>query len=440
MGDIPAHFRYKCLVAEAKNLSVIVLVIKGNFTILKFIHLVSFQLRHQLAQIRLRALWIDIQHLLAILVGIAPIAVLQEDESSFQQGCSIGGGLLHHHSFLGGGFVALRQLPDTADQILHKAEFRHILRLQMREFLRQIVGIHITVGGDQHLFRAATDQRQITAPLVFYPHGVEVFRLRAQHHHDLGTVQRGKYVRLVGDTQLVLQCDAGEEHLEALLCQLVVEIGSQYTIRCAAAVGVRLLIADEHVERLFFLGNLQNALLNFVDCFSLGLVDHPLGGVGVLDGGLVVLIIENGGVLGAVHRRHALVGGRILHVLNTVAAQHQRPIGLGVGLVLVEDLLIDAHCLVEIVVSTEMVGAVVQVGAPVVVQLRQRLCRAAVFAHGYGFTGIDVQLSAAHFAFEDGHFSFSPSITYSACTVGFVPSGWRRRGGRGRRHCSNRHR
>lgn len=31
-------------------------------------------------------------------------------------------------------------------------------------------------------------------------------------------------------------------------------------------------------------------------------------------------------------------------------------------------------------------------------------------------------------------------LIYSACTVGFVPSGWRRRGGRGRLHCPNRHR
>ena len=193
----------------------------------------------------------------------------------------------------------------------------------MGKLLRQIVGIHIAVGGDQYLFRTAPDQCQIAAPLVLHPHGVEILRLRTQHHHDLGAVQRGEYVWLISRAQLVLQRDAGEEHLEALLCQLVVEIGSQHAVRCPTAIGICLLVADEYIKRFFLLGNLQNALLNFVDCFSLGLVDHPLGGVGVLDSGLVVLIIENGGVLGAVHRRHALVRGGILHVLNTIAAQHQ---------------------------------------------------------------------------------------------------------------------
>ena len=271
----------------------------------------------------MRALRVEVKHLFAVLIGTVPIAVLQEDEGSFQQGCGVGGSLLHYHGFFGGGLVSFRQLLDAADQILHKAQLGHVLRLQMGKLLRQIVGIHIAVGGDQHLFRATADQGQITAPLVFHPNGVEVLRLRTQHHHDLGAVQRGEYVRLVGDAQLVLQRDAGEEHLEALLRQLVIQVGGQYAVRCSSAVCIRLLVADEYIKRFFLLGNLQNALMNFVDCFSLGLVDHPLGGVGVLDGGLIVLIIENGGVLGAVHRRHALVRGRILHVLNAIAAQYQ---------------------------------------------------------------------------------------------------------------------
>ena len=153
--------------------------------------------------------------------------------------------------------------------------------------------------------------------------------------------------------------------------------------------------------------------MNFIDSLGFGLVDRPLSGVGVLDGGLVVLVVENGRVLGAVHRRDALVGGGILHILDTVAAQHQRPVRLGVGLVLVEDLLIDACRLVEVVVAPEVVGAVVEVGAPVVLQLRQRLRGAAVFAYGYGFTGIDVQLPAAHFTFEDGH-SYAPIFSQLA--------------------------
>ena len=103
----------------------------------------------------------------------------------------------------------------------------------------------------------------------------------------------------------------------------MVEIGSQHAVRCPTAIGIGLLVADKYIERLFLLRDFKNALLDFVDGLGLGLVDLALSSVGILDGGLVVLIIENGGILGAVHRRHALVRGRILHVLNAIAAQYQ---------------------------------------------------------------------------------------------------------------------
>ena len=129
VGDIALQRTAKCLVAEADDFSEIIAVIKRFITIGKLLLFSDPQIRHQLSQIRLRALWIDIQHLFAILVGIAPIAVLQEDEGAFQQGRGVGGSLLYHHGFFGRGLVGFRQLLDATDQVLHEAQLGHILRL-----------------------------------------------------------------------------------------------------------------------------------------------------------------------------------------------------------------------------------------------------------------------------------------------------------------------
>ena len=86
----------------------------------------------------------------------------------------------------------------------------------MRKFLRQVVWIHVLICGDEHLFTVAVlDERKISRPLVFHPHGVEILGLCAERYHDLGAVEGGEYVRLVGRAELVLKRDAREEHLEA---------------------------------------------------------------------------------------------------------------------------------------------------------------------------------------------------------------------------------
>ena len=274
----------------------------------------------------------------------------------------------------------------------------------MGKLLRQIIGVHILVGGNQHLLTTAVfHQRQVAAPLVFHPHGVKILRLGAQHHHDLGAVEGSEYVRLVGGAQLVLQGDAGKEHLEALLSELVVQVVGQHTIRGAATAIVRLLVADEHIKGLLLLGNGQDALLNLVDGLGLGFVDLPLGGIGIVQGGLIVVVVKDGGKLRPVHRGHAPVSGRVLHILDAVAAQDQGPVGLGIGVVLGQNLLVDAHGLVVFVAAAEVIGPVVEVGPSVIVQLGQGLLGAAAITHGHGVAGVKFQRPTAHFAFEDCH-------------------------------------
>ena len=132
--------------------------------------------------------------------------------------------------------------------------------------------------------------------------------------------------------------------------------------------------------------------------------------VGVLERGLIIRIRKDGRILRAVDRRDALVRFGVLDVLDTVAAQHDRPIRLGVGLVLVQDLLIDPHCLVIIAVPAKMIRSAVQVGPLFIVQPRQRLLRPAGVTHTNRRTLFKLDRSTAHFAFEDCHARFPPQL------------------------------
>ena len=279
----------------------------------------------------------------------------------------------------------------------------------MTELLRQIIGIHVLIGRDKGLAGTALDKLQIAAPFVLYPNGVEILRLGAQHHHDLCAVQGCKNVRFILLAQLVLQRNAAEEHLKALTGQLVIQIVGQHAVRSTLALGIRLLVADEHIEGLFFLGDVQNALLDVIDGLGLCLIDALLHTVSILQGRLIVIIRKDGGELGAVDSGDALLRGRILHVFDAVAAQHQRPVGFRVSPVILQDLLEDAHCLVVFVIPAEMVGSVVQIQPALVVQLRDGLYAAAVFT----FTGRGVlcgaKVPAAHFALDE-HWNVSSCL------------------------------
>ncbi len=70
-------------------------------------------------------------------------------------------------------------------------------------------------------------------------------------------------------------------------------------------------------------------------------------------------------------------------------------------MILVEDLLIDGHGLIEFVIPAEMIRPIVQIHPLVIIQSGQGLLCAAVFAFHNGLPGLDFQRSAAHFTFEN---------------------------------------
>ena len=275
----------------------------------------------------------------------------------------------------------------------------------MRKFIGQVKRVHILIGGNEHLFSAGLLHKgKIAAPFVFHPNGIEIFRLCAEHHHDLGAVERCENIRLIGAAELILQSNPREKDLEPLLRQLVIEVICKHTVLCASAVCVRFLIADKDIKRLLLAGNFKNALLNFINYLRLRFIDCPLRIVGMGNGGFIICVGENRGILRAVHRGDAFMCCRILHIFDTVAAKHKRPIRLGIVRILAENLLVNAHGLVEIVVAAEMIRTVIQVGALIIIQARQGLLRAAAVADADACAWLEFNRAAAHFTFKCCHF------------------------------------
>ena len=149
--------------------------------------------------------------------------------------------------------ACVEHLFDAANQVLHEADLAHVLTLQHAEFFRHIIRVHVAVAGDEQAAAVGAHERQIPAPLVFDPDGVQIFRLRADHDHDLRRVQGGEDIRLVFLTEFVFQRDAREEDLIASVGELIVNILRKCGILCPFAVLVRFLVADEHVKRRFLL-------------------------------------------------------------------------------------------------------------------------------------------------------------------------------------------
>ena len=335
----------------------------------------------KLTHISPRILRVNIKNLIAIFSCTVPVAVLQKHKRTFQKrfslscGGVIDNGCLIYNRLL---FVAFGNLLYTTNQVLHKAKLSHILCLQVRKFLRQIVRVHITVSRNKRFLLTVLYEHKKSAPLVLNPNGIEIFGLCADNNHYLCTVQSGEYVRLILLPQLVFKGNSCKENLVALLRKLMIKVVCENGISRPSAVRACFLVADEHVKRLFLLRNCENTFLYFVNRRRLTLINRLLNHIGIFYRRLVILVHKNGSVLSTIDCRHTLVSCRVFNVLDTVTAQHQRPVSLAVGFVLFENLLVHRHSLVEFVVSAEVIRTVVHIRTSVVVKLRQGLLSTAV--------------------------------------------------------------
>ena len=252
----------------------------------------------------------------------------------------------------------IHDLFDAPDEILNEADLAHILTLQHAEFLGHIIRIHIAVAGDEQTAAVGAHERKVAAPFIFDPDGVQIFRLRADHNHDLGRVQGSKDIRLVFLPELIFQRDAREEDLIARVGELVVNILCQRGILRALAVLIGFFVADEHVKRRFLLRDRQNVLLQRRNALRLLFVQAPCHAVGVFARGLIVHIVQNAVKARAVTSRDAFAGSRVLHILDAVPAEQQVPVCLRVRVVLADQPLVDRSGLVKFAVSPQMRAAV----------------------------------------------------------------------------------
>ena len=145
-----------------------------------------------LAHVGLGALRVDVQHAVVVFARTRGVAVLQEQRGTLEQArharrIGFHRRSLHAHP-LRRARRLLHHLLHPAQQILHEADFAHVLTLQHRQFFRQVVRIHIPIARNQQPLVVVLHQRQIAAPLVFHPHGVKVLRLAADNDHHLRAV------------------------------------------------------------------------------------------------------------------------------------------------------------------------------------------------------------------------------------------------------------
>ena len=250
-----------------------------------------------------------------------------------------------------------------------------------------------------------------------------MLRPAADDHHHPRAVQRREDVRLVLLAQLVLQRDAREEHLVALLRQAVVDLLRPLRIPRALAVFIRLLVADEHVIRLLVRGNREDALLNLRNLRALRLVQAAALRIRrVLHRREVVRIRKDRRHLHPVARRHAPSRRRVLDVLDAVAADDRAPVRFRVGIVLLEQLLIRGQRLVKLALAAEVVRPVVAVQLLLVLRLRDRRGAAAVCTGAVCLARRELDVPAAHFAFDDHPSFLQPLFFLSRRVPGAQPA------------------
>ena len=305
---------------------------------------------------------------------------------------------------------------DAADQILHEADLAHIIALQHRQCLRQIIRVHIAVARQEQLAPVLFHHGQEAAPFVFDPDGIKMLRLRADHDHDFRGVQRRKDIRLIFRARLIFQCDAREEYAVALLCQLVVDLLRHQAVARALTVLTGFLVAEEDVKRLLILRGGENAALHLGDFGCVLLILAAGDAVGMLDCGQIVHILQKAVEARTVARRQPFIRCRVLHIFNTEPAQRTAPVRLSVVVVLGHDALIHGQRLVKLAAAPEVIAAVERRCPLLVVHFGQRHRAAAVFARSKGLIRRDLNIPAAHFTFNNCHdlLSHFPS---SACYI-----------------------
>ena len=361
---------------------------------------------HAQHEVKLGILRVEVQRFLAVIPRFVPIVLEHQDRNALPHLRNIRIRIRPGRAGRRGGgisFSGVHDLHDTAKDVLDEPDLSHVLALEHGKFLRDVVGVHVPVAGDEEFRGVLLHDREEAAPFVLHPDGLEVFLLRADHEHDFRGVERGEDVGFILLAELVLERDTGEEDLQALIRELVVDVlGEGGVLRARAAVG-RFLVADEDVVGLFLRGNAEDVLLDLGDAGRLLLINGAFGGGGEIQGVLIILVGEDGVELHAVAGRDAFVRDRVLDVLDAVFRDQQSPVCFRVLAVAREDGLVGRDGLVEVVCLAEMLRAAVDLLGLRVGDLRKCREAAAILAFARGHAVRQVVQPAAHLALDLRH-------------------------------------
>ena len=383
------------------------LFILGQPIAYQCIHGAAALLGQGFSQIGLGVLGIVIQHILKEAVRLVPVPVFQGHIAPVQQGGNlIVAAAAHHNTLLHHGHRLLlgQNLFNSPEQILHSAYFAHVLCLQFRKLLGHIVSVDALVAGNQVLGFVLCHELEIAAPLVLDPYGVVVFVIRAEGQHDFGGVQGGEDIRLVFLPQLVFQGNPGEEDPVALLRQGIIHILGNHAVHSALSVLVRLLIADENVIGLLLAGDLDNALADFLNLLGLLPVDPTGNHVRIFQSLLKVGILHDALEAGTVTGGNLLAGGRVVHILDAVLAQHQPPVGLRLLGEIGDDGLVNPRRFIKLTAHTQPVGTGKEGQLFLVILIGDSLPGAAVLALCHSSPRLYHQVATAHLALNHRHF------------------------------------
>ena len=224
-------------------------------------------------------------------------------------------------------------------------------------------------------------------------------------------MQRRIDVRLILLAQLILQRNAGKEYLQALCRQRVIDILGQHAVLGALAVVIRLLVADEHIVGAFVSHNRKDVLLEPVNGLGLFTIDALCDSISVLTGLVEIRVVHDG--LRTVTGGYLLRRRRVLDILNAILAQAQPPISFGFFRELRRDRGIHRSRLVVFGRHPQSIGTVEKVTLLLIIRSGNCLYAATVFTFTGSCVLFRVQVTAAHFAFENIHYKTSIMIFFS---------------------------
>ena len=377
----------------------------------KGIHARGLILHQKQAQICLAALRVHVQNTVIVTLGLSPLSVRQCHLAALEQGVYIGpaAALLYDNGLLDRlmldffGSVCGEHLADAADKVLNKADFAHVIAHQHRKLLRQVVWVHVPVAGNEQLSLVLAHHGKKTAPLVLDPDGVEVFSAGANSHHDLGRVERGKYVRLILCAGYIFQRNAGEEHAPALFGELIVDVLRQYAVAGALPVCVQLLVADENIIRLGVLRGGEDAALYLGNLCRVLLILAAGNAVGMFKRSEVVHVFKEAVKACPVAGGQPFIAHRVFDIFNTEAAEGAAPVRLRIRVILGDNALVHRKSLVKLSHAAKMIASVECCRALFVTDLGQGHRTAAVFTDSKCFFRRKLHIPAAHFALDYSH-------------------------------------